>query len=40
MWSMLLYLMRVHVDKAEAFGSVGLAADQSDIPLVQVGIGV
>lgn len=38
--SMRSYLMRVHVYKAEAFGSVGLAAHQSDVPLIQVSIGI
>ena len=34
------YLMRVHVYKAEAFASGRFATDQSDVPLIQVGIGI
>lgn len=32
--------MRVHVYKAEAFASGRFATDQSDVPLIQVGIGI
>lgn len=34
------YLMRVHVNKAEALGSWGLRFDQADISFIQIGKGV
>lgn len=34
------YLVRVHVDKAEALGSRRLRFDQTDISFIQIGEGV